>query len=285
MNTVWLNWQEFWLKRRLLGKISLVVLLLLLTMAIFAPFLTTMPHHRSSGPALEPPGWPHIMGTDQLGIDIWAMIAYGARISLAVGIGTSLLAGVGGGMLGMVAGWKGGRIDGFIQRLMDVMLALPDLPSMIVIAAFFGSSLRNIILVLALFSWSRPARILRAGTLSLKEQPYIKMAAHYGAGTGYILKKHLIPELFPLLAISMIRLASMAIVTEASLAFLGLGDPASRSWGMIIHHAVNFQGIYLTSFWKWWLLFPWIFITLLVTALALLGRDLEGMADHRIRQG
>ncbi len=284
MNPIFTKLKHFWLERTLPGKVALLVLLLLMCMAVFAPLLTTMPHHRSSGPALEPPGWPHIMGTDQLGIDLWAMMVHGARVSLAVGIGTALLAGFGGGLLGMVAGWKGGRIDGFIQRLIDVMLALPDLPSMIIIAAFFGSSLRNIIIVLALFSWSRPARILRAGTLSLKEQPYIKMAAYFGAGTGYILKKHLIPELFPLLIISMIRLASMAIVTEASLAFLGLGDPASRSWGLIIHHAVNFQGIYLTPFWKWWLMFPWLFITLLVTALALLGRDLEGMADPRIRQ-
>ncbi len=108
------------------------------------------------------------------------------------------------------------------------------------------------------------------------------MAAHYGAGTGYIIRRHLIPELLPLLSINMIRLSSMAIVTEASLAFIGLGDPASRSWGLIIHHAVNFQGIFMTPFWKWWLLFPWLFLTLLVTSLALLGRDLESLADPRM---
>ncbi|SFH59863.1 peptide/nickel transport system permease protein [Tindallia magadiensis] len=272
----------FWKARSLFGKLAILLLVALMMMAIFAPALTNLPHQRSSGPALEPPGWPHIMGTDQLGIDIWSMIVHGARTSLLVGLGTSLLAGLGGGIIGIMAAWKGGVMDRYIQRLIDIMLALPELPAMIVIAAFFGSSLKNIIIVLALFSWSRPARILRAATLSLREQPYIKMASHYGGKAPYMIWKHLIPELFPLLMINMIRLASMAIVTESSLAFLGLGDPASRSWGLIIHHAVNFQGIFMTPFWKWWLLFPWLFLTLLVTSLALLGRDLESMADPRM---
>jgi len=162
------------------------------------------------------------------------------------------------------------------------MIALPNLPVMIVLAAFFGPSLVNIIIVLALFSWSRPARVVRAGALSLNEQPYIKMAAHYGASSFYLLTRHFLPELLPIIMVSMIRLAGRAIVAEASLAFMGLGDPTSRSWGLIIHHAVNFSGIYFTEFWKWWLFYPWLFLTLLVTSLAMLGRDLEKIADPRM---
>ena len=273
--------QAIWHKLTILGKITAILLLLLVLMAIFAPLISWMPHERSSGPPLSPPGMPHLFGTDDLGVDIWAMICYGARVSLAVGIGTALLAGLGGGIIGTFAAYKGGWIDGLLMRIIDVMIALPSLPVMIVLAAFFGPSLVNIIVVLALFSWSRPARIVRAGALSLKEQPYIKMAAHYGASSYYLLTRHFIPELLPIVMVSMIRLAGTAIVAEASLAFLGLGDPTSKSWGLIIHHAVNFGGIYFTDFWKWWLLYPWIFLILLVTSLAMLGRDLERIADPR----
>lgn len=162
------------------------------------------------------------------------------------------------------------------------MIAIPSLPVMIVLASFFGPSLLNIIIVLAIFSWSVPARTVRAATLSLKEQPYIKMATYHGADIFYILSRHFLPELAPLVLVSMIRLAGKAIVAEASLAFLGLGDPTSRSWGLIINHAVNFKGIYFTPFWKWWLFYPWVALTMLVTSLALLGRDLEKVADPRM---
>lgn len=274
--------QAVWHNLNISGKISAVILVLLIFMAIFAPLLSWLPHQRSSGPPLTPPGMPHLLGTDELGVDIWAMICYGARVSLAVGLGTALLAGLGGGIIGMFAAYKGGWIDRLFMRIIDIMIALPNLPVMIVLAAFFGPSLMNIIIVLALFSWSIPARIVRSGALSLKELPYIKMAVHYGASSFYLLTRHFIPELLPIVMVSMIRLAGMAIVTEASLAFLGLGDPTSRSWGLIINHAVNFRGIYFTEFWKWWLLYPWIFLTLLVTSLALLGRDLERIADPRM---
>ena len=274
--------QSAWRSLSIPGKVSAIILALLVLMAIFAPLISWLPHERSSGPPLAPPGMPHLLGTDELGVDIWAMICYGARVSLAVGLGTALLAGLGGGIIGMFAAYKGGWVDRLLMRIIDVMIALPNLPVMIVLAAFFGPSLVNIIMVLALFSWSRPARIVRAGALSLKEQPYIKMAAHYGASSFYLLMRHFIPELLPIVMVSMIRLAGKAIVAEASLAFLGLGDPTSRSWGLIIHHAVNFGGIYFTEFWKWWLLYPWIFLTLLVASLAMLGRDLERIADPRM---
>ncbi|MEW6622687.1 MAG: ABC transporter permease [Bacillota bacterium] len=274
--------QNIWHSLNILGKISAIIIVLLILMAIAAPLLSWLPHDRSSGPPLIPPGLPHLMGTDDLGVDIWAMICYGSRVSLLVGLGTAFLAGLGGGIVGMLAAYKGGWFDRAVMRLIDIMIALPNLPVMIVLAAFFGPSLMNIIIVLALFSWSIPARIVRSGALSLKEQPYIKMAAHYGAGPFYLLTRHFIPELLPIVMVSMIRLAGMAIVTEASLAFLGLGDPTSRSWGLIINHAVNFRGIYFTDFWKWWLFYPWVFLTLLVTSLALLGRELERIADPRI---
>ncbi|WP_420848162.1 ABC transporter permease [Natranaerofaba carboxydovora] len=275
--------KEWWGFFSFLGKTAVIILLLIIVMGTLAPYLSAFPHDVSSGPPLEPPGGEHFLGTDELGVDLWAMITYGARVSIIVGLGTALLAGLGGGIIGIIAGYKGGWFDKIVMRLVDVMIALPDLPAMIVIAGFFGSSLTNIIIVLSLFSWSRPARIARSQALSLKEQPYLKMASFYGGSTFYLLYKHFVPELFPILSVSMIRLASRAIITEASLAFIGLGDPTSRSWGLILNHALNFSGIYFTPYWKWWLLYPWLALTLLVVALALVGRDLERIADPRMK--
>ncbi|MEG3067261.1 MAG: ABC transporter permease [Syntrophaceticus schinkii] len=264
------------------GKIGLVLLSLIFLMALLAPWISIHPHRVSSGPSLIPPAWPHILGTDELGIDLWAQICFGARVSLLVGISTALLAGFVGGAVGIVAGYIGGLVDKMIMRLVDIMIVLPDLPVMIVLAAFFGPSLFNIILVLALFSWASPARIVRSQVLMLKEQSYIKAAEIYGASPWYLLWKHFLPEVFPLLAVNMIRLTGRAIVAEAGLSFLGLGDPTSKSWGLIIHHATSFRGIYYTNFWKWWLFYPWLFLMLMVISLAFISRDLERIADPRL---
>lgn len=279
------GFKKIWREMSAFGQVGLIILFLLTLMAVGAPLITWQPHNVSSGPALIPPGGTHLMGTDELGVDLWAQICFGARVSLMVGLGTALLAGVGGAIVGIWAGYRGGLVERLVMRLIDIMIVMPDLPVMVILAAFFGSSLRNIILVLALFSWSHPARIVRAQVLALKEQGYIKMAQTYGASDLYVIFRHLLPELIPILAVSMIRLAGMAIVTEAGLAFLGLGDPTSRSWGLIINHALNFSGIYFTPFWQWWLLYPWVFLTLLITSLALLGRDLERIADPRVAKG
>ncbi|NPV30462.1 MAG: ABC transporter permease [Firmicutes bacterium] len=264
------------------GIAGLVVIFAVLLIALFAPCISIHPHNIPSGPPLSPPGGGHPLGTDELGIDLWSQICYGARVSLLVGFGTALLAGLGGGLIGIVSGYLGGWPDKVLMRLIDVMIVLPDFPLMIVLAAFLGPSLLNIILVLALFSWVFPARIARSQILMLKEQSYIKSAETYGAGAWYLMWRHFLPEVFPVVAVNMIRLTGRAIVSEAGLSFLGLGDPTSKSWGLIIHHATNFRGIYYTDFWKWWLLYPWLTLTAMVISLAFVSRDLERIADPRM---
>lgn len=261
----------------LVGKISTFTIVFIVLTAIFAPVISPYPPDKSSGPSLSAPDSKHFMGTDDLGYDIWSQIVHGSRISLVIGLGTALLASFGGGIIGIIAGYKGGWMDKIIMRIIDIMIVLPDLPLMIILAAFLGPSLVNIILVLTFFSWIRPARIVRSQVLMLKEMDYIKSAETYGAGALYLVKKHFLPEIFPIIAVNMIRLSSRAIVAEAGLSFLGLGDPTSKSWGLIIHHATNFEGIYYTPFWKWWLLYPWLALIILVLALAFLSRELENI--------
>jgi peptide/nickel transport system permease protein len=268
----------------LLGKLSLAVIIFFIVLAVFAPYVSAYPYNLPSGKSLAPPGGGHPLGTDDLGIDIWAQLCRGAKISLIVGLGTALLAGLGGGLLGIISGYVGGILDKFLMRLIDIMLVIPDFPVMILLAAFLGPSLINIIIVLALFSWVSSARIARSQILMLKEKTYIKSAELYGAGAWYLMWKHFLPEIFPLIAVQMIRLTGRAIISEAGLSFLGLGDPTSKSWGLIIHYATSFKGIYFTEFWKWWLLYPWLFLTAMVTSLAFISRELEQVADPRVKR-
>ena len=258
-----------------LGKSGLAVVSAVFILAVFSSWLA--PHSWSvpSGKALEPPGAGHWLGTDDLGIDLWAQICYGAGISISVGLGTALLAGIGGSIIGIFAGYFGGLADKVVMRLTDLVIVLPDLPMMIVLGAFFGPSVRNIIIVLALFSWTIPARIVRSKIIAVKQENYVTAAASYGAGFWHLTLRHFLPNIFPLVMVSTVRLTSRAIVAEAGLAFLGLGDPTSKSWGLILNHAINFKGIYFTEYWKWWVVSPITAIMLLVTALAFIGRDLE----------
>ncbi|ABR47708.1 binding-protein-dependent transport systems inner membrane component [Alkaliphilus metalliredigens QYMF] len=230
-----------------------------------------------SGPALTSPNFQHWLGTDDLGIDLWAQICHGAQISMMVGLGTAFLAVGGGSILGVFAGYYGGKIDGWLMRLIDLMMVIPELPTMIVLGSFFGPSMVNIMIVLTLFSWTRPARIIRSKVISIKEENYVKVTESYGGGFIYITRRHFLPQTFPLIMVSFIKLVSKAIVAEASLAFLGLGDPTSKSWGLILNHAMSFQGIYFIEFWKWWILFPLLCIMTMVLAISFISKEIENL--------
>ena len=258
-----------------LGKVALGLLVGFLLLGVFAGILTTHSHETPSGPGLVPPSAEHLLGTDDLGIDLWAQMAYGARNSLMVGLGTAFLSIAIGSTLGIVAGYYGGGLDDGIMRLVDVMMVLPQLPTMVVLGGLFGPSIINIIIVLSLFSWARPARILRSRIISLKEENFVKVAQSYGGGIIYITKKHFLPEVFSLVMVSFIRLISRAVVAEAGLSFLGLGDPTNKSWGLILNHAMGFNGIYFTEFWKWWVLSPLLFIILLVLSVSFISKEIE----------
>ena len=268
-------------KLTLMGKIGVVIFLLIIAMALFGNFLSPYPHNMPSGNALEAPSLKHWLGTDDLGIDIWAQICYGARISVSIGLSTALLAGIGGSIIGIIAGYFGKKTDKVIMRITDIIIVLPDLPVMIVLGAFFGPDIKNIIIVLSLFLWTFPARIIRSKVLSLKEEKYFLAAKSYGAGFKHLVLRHFIPHISPLIMISIIKIASRAIIAEASLAFLGLGDATSKSWGMILNRAINFKGIYFTDFWKWWVLSPVIAILLLIVSVGFISRDVEKILNSK----
>jgi peptide/nickel transport system permease protein len=265
------------------GKIGILGILCIILMAAFAPVITIYPPQKITGNSLEPPGPEHILGTDELGMDIWSQICYGARMSLTIGLAVAFTAGFGGGTLGILAGYMGGHIDQALMRVIDVTMSLPGFPLLIVISAFLGPSILNVILVLVLFSWTKPARIARSQTLSLKKNNYIIAAQNYGAKPFYLLRKHIFPEVMPVLLVLVISISSHAIIAETGLAFLGLGDPTSKSWGMMLNHATGFKSIYFTPYWQWWLLPPLFMLIFLLLCLAFISRDMERILDPKLK--
>jgi len=265
------------------GKAGMIGLLAIVLAAVFAPCITTYPPGKITGDALEPPGPAHLLGTDELGMDIWSQICYGARMSLFIGLAVACIAGFGGGTLGILAGYLGGSADQALLRVIDVTMALPSFPLLIVISAFMGPSIFNVIIILILFSWAKPARIARSQTLAIKSKAYIAAARSYGATPGYLLRRHIFPEVLPILLVLILSISSYAIVAEAGLAFLGLGNPTSKSWGMMLNYATRFTAIYFTPYWQWWLIPPLAALILLLLCLAFISRDLERVLDPRLR--
>jgi len=265
------------------GKIGILGILLIILMAVFAPVITIYSPQKITGDSLEAPDSEHILGTDELGMDIWSQICYGARMSLTIGLAVALISGFGGGALGILAGYIGGRVDEGLMRIIDVTMALPSFPLLIVISAFLGPSILNVIFILVLFSWAKPARIARSQTLSIKKNSYIIAARNYGAKPFYLLWRHILPEVLPVLFVLILGISSHAIIAEAGLAFLGLGDPTSKSWGMMLNHATSFRSIYFTPYWKWWLLPPLFMLIFLLLCLAYISRDAERILDPKLR--
>lgn len=277
----WLAFRSYFKRLSLMGRIGMLILAGVFVLGVFSDVLSPHSYRVPSGKPLEPPSVVHWLGTDDLGIDIWSQLLIGARISFIVGLVTALLAGVGGSLIGLFSGYKGGLMDKGLMRITDMMLVLPELPMMILLGAFFGPSLINIILVLALFSWPDSARIVRSKVLSMKEEKYIVISKSFGAGFLHLTLRHFLPAIFPLIMVSFIRLFNRAIIAEAGLSFLGLGDPTTKSWGLMINHAINFKGIYFTDYWKWWVVSPVFAMMLLVTAIAFIGREMERMIHSK----
>ncbi len=257
------------------GKLAIIVIVLIGSLALLSPLFQFYSPSRPSGNALEPPSGTHWLGTDDLGVDIMAQMIAGTRISISVGLITAVLGTFGGTIVGVAAGYFGGRTDTIIRLINDIFISVPQLPTMIVIGVFFKPSLLNIILVLTFFSWAGPARIIRSKVISVCKEPYISIAKAYGGGFFYILRNHIMAQIFPLVFISFSKMVGRVIVAESSLAFLGLGDPTARSWGLIINMALGFRGIFHSNYWQWWLVPPIVAIIIVVTAFAVISRELE----------
>lgn len=257
------------------------VLIIFILSAIFAQSLTPYdPLQRDARGRLAPPTVEHPFGTDSLGRDMLARVLYGGRVSLIVGFSAIAVAGLSGITLGLIAGYFGGSLDNIIMRIMDVILAFPGLILAIWLVAIFGSSLNNLILAIAFFNIPTFARLSRGSTLSAREMDYVVAAQSMGAHPVHILLKHIFPAVSgPLIVLATLSVSG-AIVTGASLSFLGLGvDPPTPEWGAMLADGRS----HLRNAW-WIAFFPGIAITLVVVALNLLGDGLRDALDPRVLQ-
>ena len=265
-----------------LGRIGATILVLFVTAAVFAPvFAPYDPTVRTAEP-FAAPSLAHPIGANDVGQDILSELLFASRISLTVGIVTACLATILGVTIGVVSGYLRGPVDGVLMRGVDVILSLPFLPLMIVLAAFLGQNTTNLILVIGLLIWARPARLLRSQVLSVRESGHVQAAQAMGATHSYIMIRHILPRITPLVAAQFVRTANVSIMLEASLAFLGLSDPFQKSWGAILFYA-NARSAFLTDAWLWWVLPPGLCIAAVVVSFAFLGFAIEERVDPRLR--
>lgn len=258
------TWRRF--RREPLGIVALIVLALLVFTAIAAPLLADYPTGYGDT-VLAPPSAEHWFGTDSLGLDVYAEVVWGAQQSLLVAAAASLIAIVFGTLLAVIGAYFR-RVDAVISVIVDLTLSLPILPLMILVAALVGPSTMTIILVIAAFSWPEVTRVVRSQALSVVRLPYVDAARLMTGSPVWIIRRHVVPAVMPLVLVSVVLTSSRAVLSAAGLAFLGLGDPNTWSWGRILYEAQQ-AGAMSTA---WWLpLFPSLAIFLLVLASTLLS--------------
>ena len=265
------------------GLIGLLLILLFVATALAAPLLGLPDPLRSDLRArMLAPTWTlgaHPLGTDQVGRDILSRIVYGSRITLSVAATAVLLGGVVGVFLGILAGYAGGAVDRVLMRLVDIQLAIPLMLLALLVVAVLGPSLTNLVIVLAVTSWIRYARIIRGQVLVLREREFILSARAIGTGTMRVMLRHILPNVAtPALVVATLELARI-IIMDAALSFLGLGvPPPAASWGRMLAEG----RVYISSAW-WIVTFPGLAIVLAVLSVNLFGDWLRDVFDPKMR--
>jgi peptide/nickel transport system permease protein len=267
------------------GMVGLGILVVFLLLALFAPLIVDpiqISVIDAPGIPFDPPSLQHWLGTDYFGRDVLSLVIYGARISLLVGlvatIGTMLL----GSAVGIVGGYYGGRVDIVLNAVTNWFLVLPWIVLAIVLASILGPSLVTIIFVIAITSWAGTARLVRAQALTVKERPYVERARALGGGGWHMVTRHILPNVFPVIFANTVLTVALSILSETTLALLGLGDPNSVSWGTIIEEAFNASA--LTAGYWWWLIPPGVAIVLVTLSFTMCGYALDEILNPRLRQ-
>jgi peptide/nickel transport system permease protein len=272
--------------RRGSGLFNVGFLLVMILAALTAPWITDRdPTFGEPAKRLRPPAWyevgtpAHLLGTDQLGRDVYTRLVYGSRISLVVGLGTVLISALLGSAVGLAAGYFEGRLGTGLMRLADVQLAFPFLLLALAVVAAVGAGLLNVILILGIAGWAAFARVVRAQVLSIKQREYVEAVRALGAGQPTIVVRHVVPNvLTPVIVLATATVANN-IVVEASLTFLGLGvQPTIPSWGSMLADARDYLAV------AWWMgIFPGVALMLTVLAINLLGDWLRDYLDPTLR--
>jgi peptide/nickel transport system permease protein len=267
------------------GMAGLLILALFVVVALAAPLLADKAGLRAvnavGNAAWATPGEFRPLGTDSLGRSVWTQFVWGSRISLLVGVAATAIAVVIGSLVGIAAGFYARRIGGVLMRLTEWFLVIPFLPLAIALAAVLGPSLGNIILVIGITSWPSTARLVRAQVLTLKERLYVDRSRALGASDAHLMARHIVPNVSGLILANTTLTVPVAILSETTLSFLGLGDPTNASWGKMLEEAF-LQGAITEQAW-WYYVPPGLGIVLVVLSFTLIGRALEEILDPRLR--
>lgn len=256
---------------------GLAILALFTLLAVFAPLVAPFDPNAMDYEMIEGPGWPHVLGTDDLGRDLLSRLIYGGQISLFVGVSTVALALVAGVILGVAAGFYGGWVDTVIMRYIDLQWAFPNFIIAVYLVAVFGTGLSNVIVAISLAFVDDFARIARGMVLTIRQEQYVDAARTLGASNNRIMWRHILPNAMAPLIVQATVSVSYAILAEAGLSFLGLGVEASTpTWGLILAESRSFISR------AWWLgVFPGVAIMLTVLSINFLGDALRDILDVR----
>lgn len=276
----------FWRSKMAVAGLSIILLYILV--ALTAPYIVPYePDERiynedgASWKQMSPPDSKNILGTTGNAFDVFSQLILGARIAMFVGILGAFMVAVIGTLIGLIAGYYGGWVDEVIMRIVDIMYGLPFIPFVIVLVTVLGASVWNILLGIALLYWLSTARVIRSEVLSVRERPYIEAAEAAGASDFRIMFVHILPNVIPLSALYGAIAVGYSITAQASIAFLGFGDPSVPSWGVMLQRAFVSQAFGVA--W-WWIIPPGISITLVVTGAYLVGRGYEEVVNPQLQE-
>lgn len=273
------------LLRERITKFAFACLLFIVVLGIvgpeIAPYQYNAQHRLESGELnrYASPSLEHPLGTNDRGEDVLSRLLVGARTTLITGLlagGLMLTIGV---FVGVTAGYIGGRTDGLLMRFVDFMYGIPFIPFAIVLITFFGAGFYSTIAIIGLVLWRLIARVIRSQVLQIKQRPYIMAAQAAGASTPWIIRKHILPNIANMAALFFAMGVGLAILEQAGLSFIGVTDPFTPTWGIMIRNA--HQSGQLADAW-WWTFPPGIMISLTVLSLYLLGRGYEGGSDDEV---
>lgn len=266
-----------------MGLAGIVILIVFIAMALLGPVLYPFDLQKIGevNNIMKPPSFKYLLGTDELGRDILGYLISGSRVSMMVGLLATIISMLIGTILGIVSGYYDKNIGVIIMRITDFFLVIPWLPLMIVLASIMGTSIWNIIVVIGITSWAGTARVVRSQTLSVKELQFIERAIAIGSSDSHIMKKHILPNVFPLVIANTVLNAAVAITTETTLSFLGLGDVTRPSWGVMLHYAFESGAMSVGAY--WYFLPPGICIILVVLAFTFLGFAFDDIVNPKLK--